>query len=71
MVKIYDCRRKEILTTRRVSGDVEVAFIDNKGNTIFSSWFQMKAPHERTYRRIETLLEEMKKCLKRQEDESN
>jgi len=63
LVTINDCRQKEKLKVKRVSGDLELSFIDKDGDTIFQSWFKMKPPYSRTWKKIEEIFLELKTCL--------
>lgn len=70
MVKIFDCRKREILETKRVGGDYELRFIDAQTNqTLHVSWFQLKKPSNKSSREVELLFDSIKKHLERQEDE--
>jgi len=68
MVEIWDCRRKEKLVTRRISGDFEIAILDENGNVKTKYWFQMKKPYDKTASMLEDLFKVIKSYLERQEE---
>jgi len=68
-VKIYDCRKKEVLLIEKKGGDLELRIEDMNGNTKFLIWFEMKTPWMKTYREIEKLFQRLKELLKGQEEE--
>ena len=68
MTKIFDCRRKEILITRRVGGDFELSFVDSQtGAKMYVAWFEMKKPWMKSCRELEALFDKMKIHLEDQE----
>jgi hypothetical protein len=68
MVEIFDCRRKEKLSTRRVGGDFEVRITNLENGRIDAYWFQLKKPAKSSAERVEILFASIKKELERQEE---
>jgi len=67
IVKIWDCRHKELLRIERKGGDLSLAFIDSEGKVIFNSWYQMKKPYKETFEKIIKQFSEMRTLLMRQD----
>ena len=63
---IKDCRGKEILYVRRVTGDFEISIQGPNGTFVF--WFEMKAPQKQTYQKILEHFEDIKKLCKGQDE---
>jgi len=66
MVRIRDCRGKEVLSTKRVCGDYEVKITYLNGKS-YAFWFQMKKPFKATAEKLDRKFEEIKTLLENQE----
>jgi len=66
LTKINDCRKKEVLSTKRVGGDFEirVTSIDGMEDAF---WLEMKKPYKETAKKLEHKFEEIKAMLEGQE----
>ena len=63
-IKILDCRGKEYLEVERFGGDIKLTVKDRVTKEVkFVFVVQMKEPAHRTYEKIETLFQELKKYL--------
>ena len=68
MVKIYDCRKKEVLMVRRVGGDIEVKVLDiSTDRIVYDGWYEVKNHSKRNAEKILSLFEAMKNLMEKQE----
>jgi hypothetical protein len=67
IVKIWDCRQKELLRIERKGGDLSLEFRDPDGRVIFTSWYQMKKPYKENFEKIVKLFSGLRDLLERQE----
>lgn len=67
IVKVWDCRHKDLMILRRKRGDLAIEFYDANGKYLFSEWYQMKKPYKETFEKIVKLFSEMKDLLLRQD----
>ena len=52
---IYDCRKKETLEIKRKGGDLEILIEDLNGKTIYTGWYKMKKPYQKTFSKIQAI----------------
>jgi hypothetical protein len=71
VILVWDCRHKEILRIKRISGDLSLEFQDSDGRIIFTSWYQMKKPYKETFEKIINLFSGLKDLLMRQKEIEN
>jgi hypothetical protein len=69
IVKIWDCRHKDLMILRRRSGDLAIEFYDDSGKYLFSEWYQLKKPYGKNYEKIIILFGNLKDLLMRQEND--
>jgi hypothetical protein len=67
IVKVWDCRHKDLMILRRKRGDLAIEFYDANGKYLFSEWYQMKKPYKETFEKIVKLFSEVKDLLLRQD----
>ena len=67
IVRIWDCRHKDLMILRRKGGDLAIEFYDPSGKYLFSEWYQMKRPYKETFEKIINLFAGLKDLLMRQD----
>ena len=67
IVKIWDCRHKDLMILRRQGGDLAIEFYNAEGKYLFSEWYQMQKPYKETFEKIVTLFSGLKDLLMRQD----
>lgn len=72
IVIVWDCRHKEKMVLKRISGDVALEFYEilpDKSELLeFGCWFQMKKPCKVNFEEIVKLFKSIRALLKRQDE---